>query len=205
MLNSTKKQKMKSRFLSGKTLSIIILSMVLLTACKKESDDLAAPVSLNEGAHKSLAARPFVANFNATVDANSPNPPTACSGDVPGFGTPDFLLKGTATHIGQINAQLSSLHHVSCDLSVATMLLTTNVFVELATINGDLLYCTGNDAVDVANLLTGAGTTGAITGTWTITGGTGRFNGASGSFTISGLVDFVANTFSCECVGTISY
>ena len=85
------------------------------------------------------------------------------------------------------------------------MLLTTNVSVELAAANGDIIYCSGNDVIDVSKLLTQTGTTGTISGTWTITGGTGRFNGASGSFTINGLVDFVTNTFNCECIGTVNY
>ena len=189
-----------------KKLTVIIVSLVLLIACSKKSDDLttSGPSEIPT-TQSSQATRPFIATFNATVDANSPNPPTACSGNLPGFATPDFLLNGTATHLGQINPQTSRLHHVSCNLSVATMLLTTSVSVEIVSANGDVIYCTGNDVVNVANLLTGAGTTGTITGTWTITGGTGRFNGASGSFTINGLVNFVANSFSCECAGTISY
>ena len=149
-------------------------------------------------------ARPFKATLNAAVDINSLNPPTTCSGVIP-FAAPDFLLSGNATHMGQINAQLSRLHHVSCDVSIVTMLLTTNVSVELAAANGDIIYCSGNDVIDVSKLLTQTGTTGTISGTWTITGGTGRFNGASGSFTINGLVDFVTNTFNCECIGTVNY
>ena len=188
-----------------KKLTIIILSLTLFAACKKESNESAAPVLDNYSAKKSKAARPFTANFNATVDVNSPNLPTACSGDVPGFSAPDFFLSGTATHMGQINAQLSKLHHASCNLSVTSMLLTTSVSVEIAAANGDLVYCTGNDIVNVTSLLTSTGTTGAITGTWTITGGTGKFNGASGSFIINGLVDFITNSFTCQCTGTISY
>ena len=188
-----------------KKLTIIILSLTLFAACKKELNESITPVSENFRAKKCKAAKPFTAIFNATADVNSPNPPTACSGDVPGFSAPDFFLSGTATHMGHINAQLSKLHHASCNLSVTSMLLTTSVTVEIAAANGDLIYCTGNDIVNVTNLLTSTGTTGTITGTWTIIGGTGKFNGASGSFTINGLVDFITNSFNCQCAGTISY
>jgi hypothetical protein len=49
----------------------------------------------------------------------------------------------------------------------------------MAADNGDLLYYTGNDEIDVLNLIAQTGTTGTITGVWTITGGTGRFDGAT--------------------------
>ena len=186
-----------------KKLTIIIAALGLLAACSKQSDDLAVPeTSQNNSTQGLRQARPFHATLNAAADANAPL--TGCSGVVP-FAAPDFLLSGTATHTGLINAQTSRLHHVSCDVNVTTMLLTTNVTVDLVAANGDIIHCTGDDVVNVASLLTQTGTTGSITGTWTITGGTGRFNGASGSVTINGLVDFVANSFSCECVGTISY
>ncbi|HKR04462.1 MAG TPA: hypothetical protein VJY62_07485 [Bacteroidia bacterium] len=203
MLNTIKNQnqRLKSRFLSGKKLTIIIAALGLLAACNKQSDDLSVPES-SQNNSTLRHARPFNATLNAAADANAA--PTPCSGVVP-FAASDFLLSGTATHTGLMNAQTSRLHHVSCDVNVTTMLLTTNVTVDLVAANGDIIHCTGDDVVNVANLLTGTGTTGTITGTWTITGGTGRFNSASGSVTISGLVDFVTNSFSCECVGTISY
>ena len=188
-----------------KKLTVIAVSLVLLIACSKKSGNLkiSGPPEIPT-TQNSQTTRPFTATLNAAVDVNSTNPPTACSGNIP-FAAPDFILNGIATHLGQINPQTSRLHHISCNLSVATMLLTTSVGVDIVSANGDIIHCTGNDVVNVANLLTATGTTGTITGTWTITGGTGRFNGASGSFTISGLVDFVANSFSCECTGTISY
>jgi hypothetical protein len=194
-----------------KKIKIIALSIILLSACQKDANDVnpgttgEAGIAANTNSGRTPTSRPFSANLYATANVNSPNPPTACSGDLPGFSAPDFLLSGTSTHLGQLNAQLSSLHHVSCDLSFATMLLTTNVTVDLVAANGDIIHCTGNDVVNVASLLTQTGTTGAITGTWTITGGTGRFAGASGSFTINGLVDFVTNSFICTCEGAISY
>jgi hypothetical protein len=193
-----------------KKIKLIAVLIMFLSACQKDANDVNPVITgeastSNANMGRTPASRPFSANFYATANANSPNPPTACSGDLPGFAAPDFLLSGTATHLGQISSQLSSLHHVSCDLSFATMLLTTSVSVELTAADGSVIHCTGNDVVNVASLLTQTGTTGTITGTWTITGGTGRFTGASGSFTISGIVDFVTNSFNCQCAGTISY
>src|SRR6185436_10872647 len=103
-----------------KKLSIIMSALVLLVSCSKESDDMATPSSLTQVFEKSLAKpRPFNAIFNGTADPNSP--PTSCSGDVP-FAAPNFFMSGDASHLGGINPQLSIFHHVSCDVSSATML-----------------------------------------------------------------------------------
>ncbi len=143
------------------------------------------------------------ANFQSSLDTGSS--PTSCSGDLPGFALLDHFLAGQATHLGNLNSSLSKLHHVNCDLSFATALLTASVSGQLAAANGDLVYYTGNDVIDVSGLLTATSTSGSINGTWTITGGTGKFNGASGSFTISGTVNFITGTFTAEANGTISY
>src|ERR1043165_8641272 len=180
-----------------KKLTIIISAMVLLASCSKQSDDLTSPSSSNQVSEKT--ERPFTATFYATPDTNSP--PTECSGDLPGFSAADYFLSGTATHLGLIDAQLSKLHHVSCNLSFATALLTTHVTVDLVAANGDVVHINGDDVVDVANLLTAAGTSGAITGAWTVDGGSGRFIDATGSLTINGTVDLVFGSFSCECTG----
>jgi hypothetical protein len=76
---------------------------------------------------------------------------------------------------------------------------------QLAAANGDLLFYTGEDVLDVFNLITGSGPTGTITGVWTVTGGTGRFEGATGSFAIAGPVDFNTMTFHFTGEGTITY
>jgi hypothetical protein len=186
-----------------KKLTIIIAALGLFASCSKQSDDQALPSSNQNNSTSLRTARPFNATLNAAADINSA--PTPCSTLLPGgFAAPDFFLSGTSIHLGQINAQQSSLHHVSCDLDVTTGLLTTNVTVDLVAANGDILSCTGDDVVNVSALFTG-GTTGPITGTWTVTGGTGRFKAATGSLTINGTVDLVGNTFTCQCTGTISY
>ena len=188
-----------------KKLTIIIAALGLLAACNKQADELASPSSNQNNSTGLRTTRPFQATLSAVVDVNSTNPPTPCSDVVP-VAAPDFVLSGNATHLGLINAQLSSLHHELCNLDLATALLTTHVSVDLVAADGSVIHISGDDVVNVAALLTGApNPTGSITGTWTVTGGTGRFNGATGSLTINGTVDLAANTFTCNCVGTINY
>jgi len=191
-----------------KKITTLALAVMFLAACSKDNEITPGTTGSNNstsGTQKSQVARSFSATLNATADTDPSIPPTSCSGDLPGFSAPDFLISGTSIHMGSINLQSSRLHHNSCDLSFTTALLTTNVSGQLSAANGDLIYYSGNDVVNVFSLLTQTGTTGDITGVWTITGGTGRFAGASGSLTINGVVDFATNSFSCECVGTINY
>jgi hypothetical protein len=191
-----------------KKITIVALSIMFLAACQKNANEVNPgstepnDVASTSNTLRTPIARPFTATLYATADGSSA--PTPCTGDVP-FAAPDFLMSGTATHLGMLNSQLSRLHHEGCELSISTMLLTTSVTVDLVSASGDLIHCTGDDVVNVASLLTATGTTGVITGTWTVTGGTGRFVGATGSLTINGIVDFATNSFSCACVGTITY
>jgi len=191
-----------------KKLTIIILSAVLFNACSKDSDQSSTSREevLNQSAQASPVTREFRGQFQSSIDPDPSIPPTPCSGDLPGLANPGHFLHGNAIHLGEVIWQQSRLQDVSCNLSFATGQLTTSISGQFAASNGDLIYYTGNDVLDVTNLLTGnTGQPGTIQGTWTITGGTGRFAGATGSLTISGPVDFTTMTFSFEAVGTITY
>lgn len=188
-----------------KNVSMIGLFVLLFAACQQDPNELATPVSQGPVAKKAQTTRDFRGNLSSSVNTDPSIPLTACSGDIPEFAVPDHFLSGQAIHIGNFNPALSTLHHDDCNVSVATMLLTTSVSGQLAAANGDLIYYSGDDDIDVSALLTQTGLTGSINGTWTIDGGTGRFEGASGSFTISGVVDFVTGTFTAVANGTITY
>jgi hypothetical protein len=184
-----------------KNVSLIALFLMLLASCQ-QNDELVAPDASSQIVHRSSQPRPFHADISGALDLTSS--PTACSGDL-GLNLLDYNLSGTATHLGLMDTDLSILHHDDCDLSLATMLLTTGVSGQLAAANGDLVYYTGEDVINVFNLLTASGPNGPITGTWTINGGTGRFDGASGTVTINGLVDFATLSFNVDVDGTITY
>jgi hypothetical protein len=187
-----------------KKLAIIMLSAVLLNACSKNYDQVSTgrEEAVNPNALTSKFPREFRGQFQGQPDPTSQ--PTACSGDL-GLIIPGYFLQGNAIHLGEIIRQQSTFQHVSCNLSVAAGQLTASITGQLAASNGDLIYYTGNDVIDVSNFLAGNGQPGTIQGTWTITGGTGRFTGATGSFTVNGPINFANLTFSVEAIGTITY
>jgi hypothetical protein len=177
-----------------------LLTLLFLAGCQSSTDEFASPTGEHNITQR--APRAFRASLQSSADVSSF---TSCSGDIPDFAIPDHFLAGQATHLGNLNGALSTLHHDDCDISFATLQLTASVSGQLAAANGDLVFYTGEDVIDLTSLLTETGTTGAISGTWIIDGGTGRFAGASGSFTITGIVDFVTGTFSAVATGTINY
>ena len=183
-----------------KNLSLIAVCVILMTACQ-QGDEIVSPSGAPRIDQRSNQARPFHATLSGSLNFNSP--PTACTGDAP-FALLDYHVAGSATHMGQLNAT-SFLHHDDCNLSISQFLLTTGVSGELVAANGDKVYYSGDDAIDVFNYLTGEGLNGPITGDWTITGGTGRFTDASGTLEMSGVVDFVTLGFTATATGTITY
>jgi hypothetical protein len=189
-----------------KTIQLLAAALMFITACTKENDEVNPSASTqpqNQSGAKVTAQRAF--GISLSSSPNTGPTPTTCSGDLQGFAIGDLFLGGAGTHVGQMNSTQSTLHHTNCNMSFSTALLTAGVSGQVASSTGDLIYYTGNDVINVVNLLTGAGSTGAITGVWTITGGTGRFAGATGSFEINGSVDFTNSTFTAVGVGTITY
>ena len=184
-----------------KNLSFIVLSFMILAACNSSSDELASPsVSSSQVTERGKKPRPFQANLTGVLNLESA--PTACTGGP--IALLDYFISGNATHLGNLNAA-SFLHHDNCNLDLGAMLLSADVSGDLVGANGDKITYTGEDVINVYNFLVEPGPTGSITGTWTITGGTGRFEGATGSFTISGLVDFATLGFNVAANGTITY
>ena len=99
---------------------------------------------------------------------------------------------GTATHLGEF--ELSVPHFVD------TPTRTAAGYYEFTAANGDKLYA------DFTGQATPTSTPGviAIVETATITGGTGRFAGASGNFVVERLFDRIAGTTIGSFDGSIS-
>ena len=111
--------------------------------------------------------------------------------------TPPFLsvsLEGTgnATHLGRFTVEIP---HV-----VNTTNMTTTGTYEFTAANGDTLTA---GFIGQASLTATAGVL-SVVETATITGGTGRFAGATGSFTVERLVNQVTGLTSGAFEGTVS-
>jgi hypothetical protein len=77
----------------------------------------------------------------------------------------------------------------------------------IANVNYETLTATNGDTLQLTSYDVGCPTgPGAIhgTGRWVVTGGTGRFSGASGQGTIEGHSDFNQGVFAFQLTGTIS-
>jgi len=197
-----------------KKITIIAFTIMLLTACKKDINEMPS----NSMAQADLSSKTNVGKDKVTVpmkvdlysSANSASPFLACT--LPGvpfsIANSGYFLHGSATHLGVVNSETSIGIDGSCNLSGSTFILSTTTSGQMVAANGDKITYTGNDEIDLNNIIFHGGTTAAITGLWTITGGTGRFEGASGSFQITGIVDVTATggpAFSITGEGTITY
>jgi hypothetical protein len=134
-------------------------------------------------AFATTAPLPFNATYSGSSAFTSPS-------------TVSFLGSGTATHMGRIT-------------NVGTVVVTgptgscsggnANVNTETLTDpNGDTLTISSQDVAcpTGANQFHG-------TGQWTVTGGTGRFEGATGQGLADGGADFNAGTFTMTLTGTV--
>jgi len=190
-----------------KKITFLLAAFAFFIGCTKDSDELA---STQFGSDVSLVPRTtktFKATLQSSLNLTPPVVLTVCSGDIPEFAIPDHYLAGQALHLGKMDGVLSGLHHDNCNISFMDAALTTQVSGQLVSASGDKITYSGDDVIDITVLLSppSENHTGSITGHWTITGGTGKFAGATGSFDVVGVVDFATNTFSAEANGTIEY
>jgi len=86
-----------------------------------------------------------------------------------------LVASGMMTHLGRLDTQASSAAFSACEVNIAggyPVSAYGDGTVHLVGANGD--------AVNISGVLTLSFTDGTAVGDWTITGGTGRFSGASG-------------------------
>jgi hypothetical protein len=120
----------------------------------------------------------------------------------PGTGTSPttalFTGTGIASHLGR-SANVNNITVLPGPVSCPGGFANKNVET-LTAANGDTLELTGLHDVGCPTR------PGAVhgTGDWTVTGGTGRFAGATGQGTFDGGADFNQGTFSFQLTGTIS-
>ena len=170
-------------------ISIFALTILLLNACKKDIN------------------RPMKFEFYSTVDAASSTLTCTLPGVPFAIANSGYFLHGNATHLGNIDSDNSKGQDGFCNLS-PTFILSTKTSGQIVAANGDKITYSGDDVIDLNNVISNGATTAPITGVWIITGGTGRFAHASGSFTINGIVDVAAEggpTFRITGEGNIIY
>jgi hypothetical protein len=172
-------------------ITIFALAIMLFTACKKDKK----------------ITRPFKVEFYSSVNAASPLLNCVLPGVPFAIANSGYFLHGNVTNVGSIDPNNSMGQDGCCNLSPA-FILTTKTSGQIVAPNGDKIFYAGDDAIDLNNVIANGGTTAAMSGLWTITGGTGRFAGATGSFTISGTVNVASEggpVFSITGEGTITY
>jgi hypothetical protein len=128
--------------------------------------------------------RPFKADYTSTITFTSPSTATLAG-------------EGTATHMGHA-LTTGSLAQVGAATSCADGFLA-ELQDTLTAANGDQVTIVINlEACPIApGIYQGAGT-------YFVTGGTGRFVGATGEGVFSGIGDFNTGTVACRLEGTIS-
>lgn len=104
----------------------------------------------------------------------------------------DFVGAGTATHLGHYDEVGSAQFSPTADPTVFQI----DAWTIYTAANGDELYAIHTGYLN--------GLTGAITTTITYVGGTGRFDDASGSATLSGQI-LPSGTITVTVQGTIDY
>ena len=159
-------------------LAVAAASLAWLVGCS-QSVSPTAPTSISVdrsvvGSNSAVQALPFKGRLEGSFTF-VPDPPPST------FASVDFALTGNATHLGRFI--LTGPHRVNLAETPATAVGT----FEFTAANGDTLRAS----------FTGIGTPAATPGiasiveTATITGGTGRFAGATGSFIVERIVDLI--------------
>lgn len=108
---------------------------------------------------------------------------------------------GVMTHLGKVEVAVTH-----CSWMTGP---TTGVYdysdVVITAANGDTLTVEHSGTWELTEFGPDGPTTSVVHGTWTITGGTGRFAGATGSGTMSGVDDLVGGIMSSRWDGVIAY
>jgi hypothetical protein len=185
-----------------KKLFFISLAVLLFVGCQKESitedkaqfDALAA--SSKAGNQK---ARPLSGDLT-----NAPNPnaaPISCSGIFPLSG--QNFLYGNVSHLGKLQSG-SVGNALVCNLTGFDPLTATITYTEVwVAANGDQVF--SNSTISIVGDTDNGGATGIFTGSAIITGGTGRFTGASGAWDFVNGKYFADGTSAWGIRGTITY
>jgi hypothetical protein len=190
-----------------KKLLFISLAVLLFAGCQKESisENKAQFDAVSESNQaNNTKARPLSGNLT-----NAPNPdaaPILCSGVIPVSG--QNFIYGNVSHLGQLKpGSLGTA--LNCDITnfpsaLDPSLRGTVTYNEVwVAANGDKVF--NFSTIYIVGNVADGGATGTWTGSGTITGGTGRFEGASGSWDFVNGRYFADGTSAWSISGSITY
>jgi len=160
-----------------------------LAACQK--DDTSSANNSNQGKNtlKNAVTRPFNSHSTGTI-AFAYDEGNEC---YPEFSQVQFIGSGTGTHIGNHTSEWYVCSNPQGGLE-------GSFYGTLTAANGDKIYFSQPDP----SVFT-IDENGNVTGEFDITGGTGRFEDATGHINTTGVDDFVNMTFDIYSEGYITY
>ena len=162
-----------------------VVICALCAACSQSvspTSPTSAPGRSATGSSAQLVADvPLKGQFDGTVSVTPLDFP---------FAQVNVSATGQATHLGRFTIEIPHVVNFVTSSATGTMTLTAA--------NGDMLTASFLGQAQVAGSLV------TIVETATVTGGTGRFADASGSFTVNRLFDRAAGTTQGTLEGTIS-
>jgi hypothetical protein len=116
---------------------------------------------------------PFKWTYHMTPSSGNTLPCTYLDGSPAPLSVPvDYSGTGHASHLGRIDPEATAAQFTSCVVNIAEGTAAGDISLILVGANGDAVYMEGVLTVSFADF--------SATGEWTITGGSGRFTGASG-------------------------
>jgi len=161
-----------------------------LAACQKDESSSANNPGQGENTLKNVVTRPFKAHSTGTI-AIVYSEENEC---YPEYAQTQFIGSGNGTHIGN-----SADEFYVC--SNAQGGLSGPFYGTLTAANGDEIYFSQSDM----SVFIFIDEYGNVTGEFDITGGTGRFEGATGHIDTYGVDDFVNMIYDIYMEGTITY
>lgn len=196
-------------------ISFCMVLMIMFVACNKDQFVQEEPLMLK----KAKVPVPLKADFcmTATDNPDTPGPDLiAVSGAPTGFPIPAIhsynKISGHATHMGEINTELSYNITTSCvyknqgtlDIKDDEIWMESHGRITVA--NGDSYAFThSTPLVAKLNLFYSGVLILPYTGEVTMSDGTGRFEGATGKVMMVGQTDLVAKTNCWKAEGTMTY
>lgn len=181
-----------------KRITLVLASFsFLLMACDGTiaSPDVDASPAFSVGGIHGEDMVPISGDFTY---ANTGVPPVICEG---AFTAGVVSGPGKASHLGKTTVQFQT---ESCATDFGTATLAAVGSLTLTGANGDAISAHASVTFDLSDVLAGTSLFGALAFTGSITGGRGRFAGATGSISGSGMNDFSQASGTATFTGTIS-